>query len=112
MALTYTWKVTEVDSSKRILIVEYKLDGSEEALALNIGIPSAETTLENHVKQYAPIAKWKSSVTTQQLLDVTVGSSGTVSLEEPRTIVTESSSDATIWTEAELIALIKKTMAG
>lgn len=106
--INYTWKIIEVDATARVLVVEYTADGVSESTKLNIGLPlAASTSLSTYVEQFAPIIQWKKSLglLSEDLLSVSVGESGTASFDTEKAIKYYN------WSEEELVALIKKTVA-
>jgi len=73
MLIEFTWAITSVNTTSNTMIVEY-LPTDGEASSLNMPIPYLGQSIDDHVKKYAPVTRWRDA--TQNFATVAVGTQG------------------------------------
>jgi hypothetical protein len=72
--INYSWTVLEVNENYKVMTVQYESEGLT-TYTTGMPLPTEDISLENRIKQYAPIPNWQFEL--MQTIPVEVGSTGT-----------------------------------
>jgi len=72
--IDYSWTVVESSEEFKAMTVEYRAEGFT-TYTVGVPLPVDGISLENRIRQYAPIRNWEFELT--PVIPVEVGSSGT-----------------------------------
>lgn len=78
--MEYNYKIVKSDIANNVMEIEFSAVGYE-TLMVGMPLPVEGQHHEDIIKSYAPIQYWENS--TKVVVDVSVGSSGTLSTVEP-----------------------------
>jgi hypothetical protein len=76
----YEFKVVQVDETLNLMLVEYSCD-QYDTVQVSMPLPYSDVLLENHIRNYAPVAHWILSKKT--FSKVALGTTGKINPSTP-----------------------------